>query len=81
MKTVRLMGPMESIDFIQASRRVTFQRMAAQEVDDDFAAELVGKNPDKLTPAEAAVYSIPVFELVEGGKGPSRNKGGEEVDA
>lgn len=78
MKQVRLKGPMESIDFMRGLHRVTFQRMVAKEVEDDFAAELVGKNPDGFTVEQAALYCVPVFEVVTGGQGAARKTGGGE---
>lgn len=68
MAQVRYLGPAKEITFRRGPRDVTFTAGAPPvEVDDDFAAELVGKNPDGLDLEAAAVYCIPVFELVSGG--------------
>jgi len=78
MKTMRLKGPMPSIGFFHGGRQVVFHVGVAQSVDDAFAAELLGKNADKLTVEKAAPYCIPVFEEVPSEPRSAKASGGRE---
>jgi hypothetical protein len=73
MKTVVFDGPGESRTYVRGAQKVTFEVGKPQEVEGDFAAELLGQNPDGLTLEQAEPYGIPVFREVKRGGGGLRS--------
>ncbi len=62
---IRYLGPAKEITFDRGLRKVTFVAGGeAVDVEDDFADELLGKNPEGFTVEQAAGYGVPVFEQV-----------------